>query len=260
MRRSSLLLTAVGLLLFAAVLLLVGNWAQPNATGAFASTLTQAQAAPIAQDASVQRTGIIVTGEGTITVKPDLARVTLGVEVTNNTATGAQQDAASKMDAVMSQLKSQGIAEKDIQTVQADLQPDYDYSNRTPVLKGYRATNLVVVTVRDLSKMGGLLDAVVASGATRLQGINFSVSDPAAAGAQGREEAIKNAREKADQLAKLSGVSLGQPIAIEEIQSPPPAPVPMAAPAAAVASAPKTAISPGTQDIHTTVRVTYSIR
>lgn len=262
MRRTTLLITAVGLLLFAAVLLLVGNWMQLTSPGAaLASPGGQAQSAAIGQDSPAQRSGIVVTGEGTISVKPDIARVTLGVEVTNSSAIGAQQDAAAKMDAVMSQLKSQGIPDKDVQTVRFDLQPDYDYSNKTPVLKGYRATNLVQVTVRDLSKVGGLLDAVVSSGATRLQGISFTVSDPAAAGAQGREEAMKNAREKADQLARLSGVSLGQPISIEETTSPPPAPVVMAPQAApSLAAAPQTPISPGTQEVRTMVRVTYSIK
>ncbi len=262
MRRFAVVLVSL-VLLAAIALMAAGNWLQPTSSRAatYPATSGQLQSAPLIQNGSVQQAGIIVTGEGTITVKPDLARVTLGVEVTNSSAGGAQQDAASKMASVMDELKKQGIQDKDIQTVRFDLQPDYDYSSRTPVLKGYRATNLVVVTVRDISKVGGLLDAVVSSGATRLQGISFAVSDPAAASAQGRDEAMKNARAKADQLAKLAGVSLGQPIAIQETTSTPPAPVPMAPMAASsVAAAPQTPISPGTQEVHTIVQVTYSIK
>jgi uncharacterized protein YggE len=263
MGRITFLLAAAGTVVLAGALLLLSNWVQPPSTRStvFASSSGQTQAAPIVPDGSGQSSGIVVTGEGSVTVKPDLAKVTLGVEVTNSSANGAQRDAASKMDAVMSQLKSQGIEDKDIQTVRFDLQPNYDYSTQPPVLKGYRATNLVVVTVRDVSKVGGLLDAVVSSGATRLQGISFSVSDPTAAGAQGREEAMKDARAKADQLAQLAGVSVGQPISIEETTSAPPTPVeirPAAAPS--LAAAPQTPISPGTQEIHTTVRVVYSIK
>jgi len=262
MRKTTLILTALGLLLFGGTLLLVLSFvpASPSRYQGYAPVAAQAQAAPLLQTGVAGPSGITVTGDGIVQVKPDLARVTLGVEVTSASAAGAQQDAASKMDAVMAQLKSQGIQDKDIQTVRFDLQPNYDYSTQPPALRGYRATNLVLVTVREISKVGGLLDAVVASGATRLQGISFSVSDPAAASAQGREEAMKNARAKADQLAQLAGVSLGAPISIEETTSQPPAPVEARAAAPSLAGAPQTPISSGTQEIHTTVRVIYSIK
>ncbi len=262
MRRLVLAVLAV-VLIAAAASTQIGTWTQPAPTRAatYASTSAQSMAVPITQIGSATPAGITVTGEGTVTVTPDIAKVTLGVEVTNSSASGAQQDAASKMDSVMSELKSQGIQDKDIQTIRADLQPDYDYSTHTPVLKGYRATNLVVVTVRDLSKMGGLLDSVVSSGATQVQGISFSVSDPTAAGAQGRDQAMKDAKTKADQLAKAAGVVLGPPIAIQETVSPQTTPVPMAMAAApSVAAAPRTPISPGTRDIRTVVQVTYSIK
>lgn len=261
MRKSTIVLTTVLLTLVAAGIVALANWTTP-AAGSAAAAPAQAfspQAAAGGQAAAVNPSGITVTGEGTISVKPDMAKITLGVEVTNQSAQGAQQDAASSMAAVMAELKKQGIQDKDIQTVRFDLSPDYDYSNRTPVLKGYRVTNLVQVTIRDISKVGGLLDAVVGSGATRLHGIRFSVTDPAAAGAQGREEAMKDARAKADHLAKLAGVSLGQPIAIEESVSAPPAPVEMATRAMAAPAA-DTPISPGTQEVRTVVRVTYSIK
>jgi uncharacterized protein YggE len=205
-------------------------------------------------------TGIFVTGEGAITVKPDLARVTLGVEVTNPSASGAQQDAAARMDSVIAELRNQGIEERDIRTSSFNLSPDYDFSNRTPTLRGYRATNLVLVTVRDITKVGPLLDAVVAQGATRIQGISFGVSDPAAASTQGREEAMNNARAKAEQLARLGGVTLGRPIAIEEISSAPPMPVEMAPQAAPAADAARTPISPGTQEVRTVIRVVFAIQ
>lgn len=213
----------------------------------------------VSEESGGLRPGVTVSGEGIIAVKPDLARVTLGVEVSNPSASTAQQEAAAKMDSVIGQLKKLGIQEKDIQTVRFDLSPEYDQSSRTPVLKGYRVTNLVAVTVRDMSKVGGLLDSVVASEATRLHGIGFSVSDPAAAGSQGREEAMKSARSKAEHLAKLAGVSLGPAVAIEEAVSAPPEAVEIQQ-RGAVAAAPATPISPGTQEVRTVVRVTYSLR
>jgi uncharacterized protein len=264
MRKSSIL---IGLAVIAVVVFgvtIISSLLQPATTGkAAALQSVSTQSVPFIQGQAGQASGISVSGQGSITVVPDLARVTLGIEVSNNSAAAAQQDAASKMDGIVSQLKQQGIQDKDIQTVRFDLSPDYDYSTRTPVLKGYKVTNLVVVTLRDISKVGSLLDAVVASGATRLQGISFSTSDPAAAGTQGREEAIKNARTKADQLAKLAGVSLGAPISIEETVSAPPTPMdiaPKIAAAPSMGAAVQTPINPGTQEITTIVHVVYGIK
>ncbi len=262
MRKSTIIITIVSLAIVTGGILLLANWMKPISarTLSASSPNNLLQAAPTIANSGTAA-GISVTGDGSINVKPDLAKVTLGVEVTNSSASGAQQDAATKMSAVVDTLKKQGIQEKDIQTVRFDLSPDYDYSTHTPVLKGYRVTNLVVVTIRDISKVGSLLDSVTSSGATRLEGISFSVSDPAAAGAQGREEAMKNARAKAEQLAKLAGVGLGDPISIQETVSTPVAPVEMQprAAAPAVASVP-TPISPGTQEVRTVVQVTYAIR
>lgn len=236
--------------------------AKPSDSGAAISPASAqaalAQGIPVTP--STSQSGIVVTGEGRVTVSPDLAQITLGVEVSNQSAVAAQQAAASQMDAVVSQLKAQGIDAKDIQTSRYDLSPEYDYSTKTPVLKGYRTTNLVTVKVRDVAKLGPILDAVGTAGATRIQGISFSVSDPTAATTQGRDEAMKNARAKADQLAKAAGVSVGSPILIQETSSTPPAAVdmtPRAMPAAGVASTP---ISPGSQEVRVTVQVVYSIK
>ena len=196
-----------------------------------------------------------------MTVQPDIAQITLGVEVTNASASAAQQDAASQMDAVVSKLKQEGIADKDIRTVSYNLTPEYDYSNRSsPTLKDYRATNLVMVTVRDISKVGPVIDAVAGAGATRIQGISFSVSDPTAATNQGRDAAMNNAKTKAEQLAKDAGVTLGAPISIQETGGTPPAPVPMAPNVAAAGAAVQTPISPGTQEVQVEVTVVYSIK
>ena len=265
MRGSVLLvLAAFAVVALTTVAITFASWAAmvpgPAAAAPALSSSSVLQPQPIPQGSSVQPTGISVSGEGSITVKPDIARVTLGVAITNASAASAQQDAAAQMDAVMAELKKQGIEDKDIRTVRFDLSPQYDYSNRTQVLKGYQATNLVMVTLRDISKVGPVLDAVAAQGATRIQGISFSVSDPAAASQQGREEAMKDAQAKAQQLAKLAGVTLGRPISIEETVSAPPAPVEMAAAPSLAAPAAQTPISPGTQEIKTVVRVVYSIQ
>lgn len=220
-----------------------------------------AQGIIVPGDTPAPRTGISVTGEGRVTVEPDTAQISLGVEISNPSASAAQQQAASAMNAVVAEIKKQGIEDRDIQTVRYDLSPEYDYSTRSPVLRGYRATNIVMVKMRDISKVGATLDAVAASGATRIHGISFSVSDPTAATTRGREEAMKDARSKADQLAGTAGVSVGAPIAIEEISATPPPPVEMAPRVAAPAAAPEqTPISPGTREVRVIVRVVYDIK
>lgn len=252
---------AASFLVVTGIVIVALSWAAvPSKTQAAPASVAAMQplAAPLPQQ-STQDTGITVSGEGIISVKPDQARITLGVEISNPSAKQAQQDAAAAMDAVTRELLGRGIQEKDIQTVRFDLSPEYDYSTRTAVLRGYRVTNLVAVTVRDISRLGDLLDGVVAQGATRIYGISFSVSDPAASSRQGREEAMNNARAKAEHLAQLAGVTLGRPIRITETVSAPPMPVdmaPRAAPATAVASP----ISPGTQEVTTMVQVTYAIQ
>jgi uncharacterized protein len=265
MIKSPLFLTVVAI-----VVLVAGAMASQfvvRGSTSWTASAASVSASPLGQVVPIQpntgsQSGIVVTGQGRVTVKPDIAQVTLGVEVTNVSASAAQQAAASQMDAVVSQLKQQGIEDKDIQTVQYNLTPEYDYSNnRTPTFKDYRVSNLVAVTVRDITKVGAVLDAVSGAGATRIQGISFSVSDPTAATTQGRDEAMKNARAKADQLAKDAGVTLGAPISIQETGGTPPPPVTIMPSAAAPAAAPvQTPISPGTQEVQVSVTVVYGIR
>jgi uncharacterized protein len=243
-------------------------------TGAAGFPVRQAEAAPLAQEIVQARTGIRVTGEGIVRVSPDAARVTLGVEVSAATAGAALQQAADQMTAVVNQLRGLGIEERDIQTSQFDLSPVYDYNRNqvdrpgippspdgAPVLVGYRVTNLVTVTLRDITRVGDVLDAVVASGATRVHGIGFTVTDPAAAADQAREQAMNNARNTAQQLANLAGVGLGRAIAIEEISTPSPMPMDMVERVGAPMAQPATTpVAPGTQEVRTIISVTYAIQ
>jgi uncharacterized protein len=255
----------------AALFLPVQRETSPAAAGL---PVQRAEAAPLAQELVQTRTGIRVTGEGVVRVTPDAARVTLGVEVTAATAGAAIQQAADQMTAVVNQLRGLGIEERDIQTSQFDLSPVYDYNRNqvdrpgipvppdgAPVLVGYRVTNMVTVTLRDITRVGDVLDAVVASGATRVHGIGFTVTDPAAAADQARTQAMTNARSTAQQLANLAGVGLGRAIAIEEVSSPSPMPMDMVERVGAPMAAPaQTPVSPGTQEVRTIVAVTFAIQ
>ncbi len=164
--------------------------------------------------------GISVSGQGMASAKPNIAMATIGVETTAPNLTDATSQNTTKMNAVIEKLKSLGIADKDIQTIDYSVMPIQNQprpeSNAQPAITGYRVSNQVRVTVRKIDDVGKILDQTITAGANRVYGISFSVDDPAAFQQQARTAAIKDAQNKAAQLAKDSGVQLGQVISISE--------------------------------------------
>jgi uncharacterized protein len=209
-------------------------------------------------------TGISVVGEGIVTTQPDVARITIGADVTDPSLANAQAEAARRMDAVVNNLKAAGIADTDIHTVSYNINPVYDQPGQPgqqPTLRGYQVQNLVEVKVTNVSGLGGLLDSSVSAGATRVFGIRFEASNAADLKNQARDQAMQNARAKAEQLARDAGVSLGRPISIDESDTGGVTPVRAQAPTAfAAAPAPQTPIQPGDLQVSTTVRVVWAIQ
>lgn len=207
---------------------------------------------------------ISVSGTGTVTLKPDVADLQLGVLVNRSTVKAAQADAAGAMTRVIAALKALGIADKDIQTSNVSLQPTYDYSTNTnpPRITGYQMSNSLTVTVRDLTQLGAAIDNSLAAGATSLDGVTFRVADQTAAEAQARQAAMAEAKSKADTLAAASGVSINGVASISETSAPIPYPVmygAAAAPAAIDGSKVATPVQSGTTDVTITVAVVYLI-
>jgi uncharacterized protein YggE len=238
------------------------------ALGGAASVAAVLSLAPhaVAQTAPVQiqpTQGVSVVGEGIVQAQPNVARITIGVEVTDPSLANAQAQAAQKMDAVVSKLKADGIADNDIRTVAYNITPIYDQQQgqTQPVLRGYTVQNLVEVRTTNVAGLGSLIDDAVAAGATRIYGISFESSDMEALKTQARDQAMANAQAKAQQLAKNANVGLGRPITIEESDTGGVTPVQVrtAAPAG-VAAAPTTPIQPGQLSVSTTVRVVYAIQ
>ena len=156
------------------------------------------------------QTGIWVTGEGTATLEPDLAVLNIGVETEARTVSAARDEAATAMAAIVAAVKAHGLADVDIQTTSFNVWPRYDYFERTQVLAGYRVSNSVSIKIRDLDKVGEIIDGVADSGgdATRINGISFTVEDPTPFMVQLRAAAVQNALDKAQHYASLTGVSL----------------------------------------------------
>lgn len=201
--------------------------------------------------------GVSVVGEGIVQAQPNLARITIGAEVSDASLANAQAEAARRMDAVVSKMKDDGIADTDIHTVAYNVTPQYDQSQ---TLRGYQVSNQVQVRTTNVSGLGSLLDDAVAAGATRIFGISFEASDMESLKNQARDQAMANALAKAQQLAKDGGVSLGRPIAIDESDAGGVTPVQVRTAAPAAQAAPQTPIQPGQLQVSTTVRVLYAIQ
>lgn len=164
---------------------------------------------------------VTVTGEGRSAAVPDLATVTLGVEVQAPTAKEAMSQNAERQQAVVGALKEAGVEPRDIQTSGLGLSAVQDYpgEGKAPVITGYRASNTVTVRVRDLSSLGGLLDDLVNAGANEIRGIAFSREDSSDSEAMALEHAVENARSHAEAIAAASGMQLGPLVTIGENSS-----------------------------------------
>ena len=172
------------------------------------------------------RTGISVTGEGTVTMEPDLAVLNVGVETTGDTVAKARSEAADAMTEIVAALKARGITDRDIQTRSFNISPRYEFPEvfeegirtRKQVLIGYSVSNSASVKIRDLDGAGSIIDEVAEAGGDliRINGISFTVEDPKPFTRDLREAAVKDAIDKASHLASLAGVSLGRLLFITE--------------------------------------------
>ncbi len=224
---------------------------------------TQTGGQPIVNVGS-QQTGVWVSGEGRVTVVPDLALVTLGVSAQTATVAESQAQAATAMDKVMAALKAEGVAEKDIQTQSYSIYQVTRWDDKTQesIVIGYNVSNTVVAKLRDIPKVGATIDSVVAAGGDKIRfnGINFSIDKPEQYNTQARDLAMKDAKAKADQMAQLSGLTLGQVTYVTESSYVPANPYPVMFKDSAMGAAPSTSISAGEMEVVLNVQVAYSIK
>ncbi len=229
---------------------------------------TSASPTEVKVSLSNQVEGIWVSGTGKVTVTPDVATLQLGIEAQEASVGEAQDKASEAMDKVMTALTNNGVAEKDVQTQYFRIRQRmrWDEAQQQEVVIGYRVTNQVVAKIRDMDKVSTVIDAVVAAGGdyTRINNLNFSVDDPSAYYDEAREKAMADAKDKAEQIASLAGMKLGEPAYISEgivtpvsrgavygLSAPMPAPAP--------APAPPPSISPGEIEISVNMQIAYSI-
>jgi uncharacterized protein YggE len=176
-----------------------------------------AQAAPPAADTMFRATTLNLSAYGETRVEPDMATITLGVTTEGKTAAEAMSANAQRMTAVIASLRKAGIAERDIQTSNLNLNPQYRYEpNEAPVLVGYQASNQVAVRVLDLKRLGAAVDASVGAGANQVQGISFGLKDPTTAENAAREAAVKALAAKAELYARATGYRVARLVSLSE--------------------------------------------
>ncbi|MDG5749697.1 SIMPL domain-containing protein [Qipengyuania sp. XHP0211] len=145
-----------------------------------------------------------------IEVEPDMATISTGVQTDADTAVEALRRNSAEMERLVALIRALGIPARDIQTASINLNPRYDYNNRgdqPPRFLGYQASNQVTVKLRDLDRVGEVLDAMVEAGATNINGPQFSIEDDEAAKAQARSNALERGRAQAEEYARLAGYS-----------------------------------------------------
>jgi len=218
----------------------------------FASIVSIVSLAPLPSSAIEKL--VTVTGEATVAVAPDSAMIRIGVSSQDKTAREASDANARQMTAVLAAIKSNNIADRDIQTSRLSLQPQYDPNKSgTARLTGFQATNQVTVRIRDIGNLAAVLDSAISAGANEMSGIEFIVSEQSKLLDRARDDAIADAHRKAELYAKAAGSKLGHVIAISEEGSAPP-PRPMQALRAGAVP-----ISPGEQTLRAAVTVSFEL-
>jgi uncharacterized protein YggE len=198
---------------------------------------------------------VTVTGEATVGVAPDTAIIRIGVSSQEKTAREAGEANARQMTSVLAAIKASGIAERDIQTSRLSLQPQYDPNKGgTPRLTGFQANNQVTVRIRDIDSLPTVLDRAIGAGANEMSGIEFVVSEQSKLLDQARDDAIVDARRKAELYAKAAGAKLGHVVSISEEGPAPPQPRPMQAMRAGAVP-----VAPGEQTLRAIVSVSYEL-
>ncbi|MBM4411440.1 MAG: DUF541 domain-containing protein [Chloroflexi bacterium] len=225
----------------------------------------------VAAPGPADTSGIAVSGTGTASVKPDIALVNLGIEVTATTVADARAKAAATMENLTKAVKAKGVADADIQTQFFNIYPQYGVAAvtpngavkpSTPEIVGYTVSNQVQLKVRNLDSVSEVLDTAIGAGGNsiRVNGLQFTIEKPDRYLAKAREEAVQNAKARAEILAKAAGVQLGPPRSIVESGGVLTRLDKMQAAPASAGRGGATPISPGEEQLSVSVSVVFEIK
>lgn len=202
---------------------------------------------------------MVVTGTGEVAMAPDMAMVRIGVSHRDPAAGAALQQTSDAVAAMLARLADLGVAARDIQTTGLSLHPvwrNQPDAQGQPVPDGFEASNMVSLRLRDMAALGDVLDALVADGANRLDGISFGLQDPEAAMDEARRKAVADAQRKATLYAAAAGVGVGQVISLSEAGGGMPRPLMMEM---AAMRADSTPVAAGEVGITATVQMVFAL-
>lgn len=228
---------------------------------ALAQETRQAQTPPVMAHAMPMGTMLSINAEGKVSARPDMAMLQLGVQTEGPTAAAALAENSRRMNALIAALRRSGVAERDIQTANISVNPQYVHEERQPPrVTGYQASNTVTAKVRNLDRVGAVIDAAVSAGGNTVNGVSFSHQNPEAQLDAARRDAIEEARRRAGIYARAVGMEVGRILSISESGGyAPPIPMPYMARAmdAAQAAPP---VAPGEIDTMVNVSVVFELR
>lgn len=206
----------------------------------------------------------VVQGTGKVTIAPDIAKIDLGIQESGTDLKTVQNSVNKKSQDLVAQVKKLGVDPKDIKTISYYVYPQYDYTAPTPKITGYQVSTGYEVTIRDFTKINDIIASVTSFGANTVGGINFDLSDDLKNKTlqTAREEAVGEAKTKAEGLAKAAGISLGKIINVSE--STPsnirPINLPVSGGGVAEKSVTQPEVQPGTTEIDVTISLSYEVR
>lgn len=212
-----------------------------------------------AQAQTVPSRTLTMTGQGEVRAAPDSVTLSAGVTSQGATAAAALAANTNRMQGVFAALKKLGIADKDMQTSNFSVSPMMSdgANNQPPRVTGYQVNNQVRVRLDDVTRLGAALDALVTAGANQINGVDFTIKDPAPLLTEARGDAVADARAKAETYAKAAGVSLGPILSITENQNSGPRPVYAAM---AMVRAPKAVpVAAGEESVNAEVAIVWEI-
>lgn len=205
---------------------------------------------------------LIVEGQGKVTVIPDIAKVSLGIDASGTSLPEVQNGVNQKSKTLVDTLKKLGVEEKDIKTTSYNVFPEYNYESQPPRITGYRVSLSYEVRIKDFDKINEVVVAATGAGANLVGNISFDVNEETKKKKldEAREEAVEEAKDKAQSLARAAGVSLGKILNISEFPSFEP-PTPFALKEGVGGTEPaRPEITPGETEISVTVSLSFEIR
>ena len=165
-----------------------------------------------------QNEGILVTGSATVQSPPDLATLQVGVQSFAETAQQATADNNLKVEKIITSLKNKGLTDEDMETNSFNISPQREYkNNKPPVIVGFNVSNMLAIKIRNLDRVGELMQATIDNGANTINGLTFSIEDPTPLRQKARRAAMEDALSRAEILAEAIDVEVGKPISIQEL-------------------------------------------